>query len=162
MPAPKQIEWFRDGDCFRCTSHYHNLYGYPQIERGKKRHSIARMIVDKRFQRAGQILPKEIVTRHTCDHEWCIRPDHLIHGTQFDNVHDMISRGRKKPVQGMAAPNAKISDEDVRFIRSSPETQTDLAKQFGIHVSTISRIKARIRWAHVTEESSCVSSESIA
>lgn len=37
-----------------------------------------------------------VVVRHTCDNRACVRPDHLLLGTQTDNVRDMIDRGRNK------------------------------------------------------------------
>ena len=37
-----------------------------------------------------------INTRHTCDTPLCCNPDHLIEGTQADNIHDCITRGRAR------------------------------------------------------------------
>ena len=34
------------------------------------------------------------VIRHTCDNARCINPDHLVPGTQADNVNDMMDRNR--------------------------------------------------------------------
>lgn len=42
---------------------------------------------------AGPFSDDQIV-RHRCDNPPCVRPDHLELGTQADNVHDAISRGR--------------------------------------------------------------------
>lgn len=36
----------------------------------------------------------EKVVRHTCDNPRCVNPSHLIPGTQLENVHDAIRRGR--------------------------------------------------------------------
>lgn len=36
----------------------------------------------------------DLVARHTCDHNWCINPDHLLAGTQRDNILDAIEHGR--------------------------------------------------------------------
>jgi hypothetical protein len=41
----------------------------------------------------GPIPPKHVV-RHRCDNPPCINPDHLILGTQADNMQDCTSRGR--------------------------------------------------------------------
>lgn len=39
-------------------------------------------------------VPKGLVVRHSCDNPPCCNPDHLLIGTQQDNVNDMIERGR--------------------------------------------------------------------
>jgi hypothetical protein len=36
------------------------------------------------------------VVRHTCDNPKCVRPDHLVPGTQRQNVGDAMSRGRHR------------------------------------------------------------------
>lgn len=40
--------------------------------------------------------PVEGVVRHICDNPPCINPDHLIEGTQKDNINDAVERGRVK------------------------------------------------------------------
>lgn len=41
----------------------------------------------------GPLLPGEVV-RHKCNNTRCYRYDHLLRGTQYDNMHDMIEQGR--------------------------------------------------------------------
>jgi hypothetical protein len=41
----------------------------------------------------GEIL-KKMVVRHTCDVGNCVNPEHLILGSQADNVRDMVMRDR--------------------------------------------------------------------
>ena len=49
------------------------------------------------------------VLRHTCDNSWCINPDHLIQGTQLDNIQDMESRGRhSKPYNAVLNPELVV------------------------------------------------------
>lgn len=45
------------------------------------------------------LLPGEVV-RHTCDNPPCVAPEHLIVGSQRDNVADMIERGRHRARYG--------------------------------------------------------------
>lgn len=42
----------------------------------------------------GRPCTESQVAMHTCDNPPCFNPDHLTPGTQKDNIHDMISKGR--------------------------------------------------------------------
>ncbi len=44
---------------------------------------------------AGKPLPPGLFGCHTCDNPPCVNPDHLFPGTQLDNVHDCMAKGRK-------------------------------------------------------------------
>lgn len=72
-----------------------------------------------------------LVVRHTCDFPACVNPDHLVIGTQSDNVKDMMERGRHVGSKGARIQRA-LTDEDVAYIRQSSETPTALAKKFGV------------------------------
>ena len=37
-----------------------------------------------------------LVARHTCDVKLCVNPEHIIPGTQKENIADMVSRGRHR------------------------------------------------------------------
>ncbi len=41
----------------------------------------------------GELEDSQVI-RHTCDTTGCTNPDHLLPGTQAENVQDMIQRGR--------------------------------------------------------------------
>ncbi len=84
---------------------------------------------------------------HRCDNPKCVRPDHLFLGTQQDNIDDMHKKQRH--AHGERMHNAKLTDDDVRTIRTSPKTGADLAREFGVTSGTISSIKHRLSWRHV-------------
>lgn len=43
---------------------------------------------------ANGSIPDGMKVLHRCDNTSCVRPDHLFVGTQKDNVHDAIQKGR--------------------------------------------------------------------
>ena len=88
---------------------------------------------------------------HKCDNRLCVNPDHLMLGTQSDNVKDMIEKGRKRSgtPSGVNHWNAAIQDpEAIKLIRSTKRQTKALAEKFGVHICTIKRIR---RGASYTE-----------
>ncbi len=108
-------------------------------------------------------IPAGLVVRHTCDNKRCINPEHLVVGTQRDNIQDAKVRGRlatgerhgsrthpERILRGAAHPrgNAKLSPEQVRVIRSLAGllSQRAIAERFEIGQSQVSRIVRGVRW----------------
>lgn len=92
---------------------------------------------------------------HRCDNPGCVRPDHLFIGTNADNVQDMDNKGRRvnAQVKGDMHPLAKLTTEKVLQIYAmvkSDRTQTSVAREFGVCLSTVNHIKTGRLWAHVT------------
>lgn len=84
------------------------------------------------------------IARHSCDNPRCINPEHLVIGTQQDNVQDMMDRGR--------CGSRVLSPEDVAEIRRTyvcrhPEYgQTALGRRYGVDNSTIWQIVHDVSW----------------
>ena len=93
-------------------------------------------------------IPHGLCVLHKCDVPNCINPDHLFLGTKLDNTTDMISKNRMKV--GVALPQSRLTEDQVRQIFFSTDTQEALAKKFTIAQSTISFIKNGKRWKHIT------------
>lgn len=90
-------------------------------------------------------IPKGMQVCHHCDNPKCVRPEHLFLGTQEDNVHDMMGKGRMKPTASFGEKNhsAKITSADVNEIRKLAVTgikQVRIAERFGVSTAQISRI----------------------
>jgi hypothetical protein len=79
---------------------------------------------------------------HKCDNTSCCNPDHLFKGTQTDNVKDMYAKDRSYDKSGHSNPRSKLTPEQVQVIRNLPRcNQKELAVQFGISQSSISRVQ---------------------
>lgn len=154
--------------------------GYGQLsswEDGKRKlYTAHRVSFSAHF---GEI-PKGLQVLHRCDNRPCFNPVHLFLGTQLENVEDMFAKGRnnhkaadvhwtkiypEKVRRGDNHPSklknerlkrgsdhysAKVTEDDVRSIRSSTETLSMLSDRFGLSQSSLSSIRRRKTWAHVT------------
>jgi hypothetical protein len=56
-------------------------------------------------------IPPGMVIRHLCDNPICVHPDHLLLGTQADNMRDMHERGRFVGCTGRRVPACKQGHE---------------------------------------------------
>lgn len=109
-------------------------YGYIRINKvGKVAHRVC-------YELHFGSIPKGKILRHTCDNPRCVRPSHLIPGTQQQNVDDMWSRGRgKSPIQ-----KRTLTDRDLLKIHTALKrgnTTRVIAKQFGVSQPLIVHIK---------------------
>ncbi|WP_105133474.1 HNH endonuclease signature motif containing protein [Burkholderia sp. BE12] len=123
--------------------------GYGEITlggRAQRAHRIA-------YQIAHGPIPPGMQVLHRCDVRCCVAPGHLFLGKEIDNVRDMIEKGRRASTAGARNGAAKLTDDQVRAIRSDLRAQTAVAEAFGIHQSLVSLIRARKRWAHVEDVS---------
>jgi hypothetical protein len=94
--------------------------------------------------------PGDMFVCHACDNPPCVNPAHLWLGTCRDNNHDMIAKGRHRA--GRAETQARLTEEIVRQIKSSPERTTIIAERFGLRHSTVSAIRRGQNWAWVKVE----------
>lgn len=79
--------------------------------------------------------------RHTCDNPPCCNPAHLIVGTHQENMDDKVARGRMPDYRGERGPRAKLTAEDVFWIRMQKKygaTKKALAMLYEVSEATIS------------------------
>jgi len=95
-----------------------------------------------------------LVVRHRCHNRKCVNPDHLIQGTQKENIQDSIDigtcrlgTGRNRP--GELSITAKLTEKDVKSIRSDKRTNVALGAEYGVKPETISAIRLRKTWRHI-------------
>ena len=132
-------------DCKPWTGTVSNLgYGIVWVSRGVQylAHRVA-------YCKAHGIELESIkgkVIRHTCDNPICVNPDHLIIGTQLDNIRDRVERGRS--CKGSKHTNSKLTDEDVAYIRANYVKGCKsfggavLARKYKVHKACIYRVVA--------------------
>ena len=92
---------------------------------------------------------KGMVVRHTCDVRNCVNPDHLLLGTQADNVQDRVDRNRGADVSGTKNPNCKVTAQDIEEIRDMilmGYKHKVIAEKFNLSRGYISMVKHRRSW----------------
>lgn len=92
------------------------------------------------------------VVRHACDTPACVELQHLLPGTQADNMTDRDNRGRHWARAGEMSGQAKLGDQEVKEIRTEYAkgilTQRMLGEIYGVtstHISRIVNRKIRVR-----------------
>lgn len=87
----------------------------------------------------GDMLPDAVVVRHSCDNPLCVRPDHLIAGTQTENRKDCVDKRRH--AFGATHGLAKLSAMDVERVRNHPPMKrgdlSRIARELGVTPSAV-------------------------
>ena len=99
------------------------------------------------------LVPDGLEVCHTCDKPECVNPDHLFLGTQKENMDDMWVKGRGQ--RGKAHYQAKVTEDDVRWIRRSLAAQNGkgvraIGRLLNLPHQLISDIYTFKTWKHVT------------
>lgn len=124
--------------------------GYGVLTVGKP---IKRVVKAHRlsWQRVNGPIPKSDTYHgtcvwHSCDNPGCVNPDHLFIGGNGENLKDMASKNRGR------SGNTKLDAEKVKEIRirAEYETRAELARRFGVQISTISSILDGKTWRWVS------------
>jgi hypothetical protein len=130
--------------------------GYGVVTYKKRQCRVHRVV----YELCVDSIPAGLNVCHDCpdgDNPLCCNPGHLFLGTQLENVHDCMTKGRlhsrSAPV-GELNPNAKITTALVQEIRhrvaTGPRgTQKQLQQETGLSRAAISRIVRCLAWAHV-------------
>lgn len=79
----------KSGGCWFWTGPTRN--GYGVISPGNSERKVHRYV----WAMEHGPIPRGMVIMHQCDEPLCVNPDHLMMGTQYDNILDCIRKGRK-------------------------------------------------------------------
>jgi len=139
----RPIEYVEDENgCFICTSHKPDMDGYPRIMIDYKLIRMNRFV----YNQSNGDIPAGEVVRHTCNNATCINPNHLITGTQAENMNDLAISGILK---GERNVQSRITEEDVIFIRTSDLSIKELMLKFGLKQTQLYSIRNYKAWKHV-------------
>ncbi|ALP47802.1 HNH endonuclease [Escherichia phage GA2A] len=95
-------------------------------------------------------IPEGLVVMHSCDNRLCVNPEHLSIGTYSENMIDCVSKGRKNSPHSDSHYNSKLSAEEVKSIRKSGLTATELTAMYpGVSRRTLSDVLTGKTWRHV-------------
>lgn len=122
-----------DKGCWECVSHSINVHGYVSVTINFVGYRLHRLV----YELENGVIDEGNVIMHTCDNRACFNPSHLVQGTQYDNVMDMVNKSRGTP--------SKISDREVweikYFLTYTKYSQHEIASLYNVSQSLIARIK---------------------
>lgn len=124
-----------EDDCCACwlwTGFRAPYNGYGKIKVGGKR-GLAAQAHRVSWELHFGAIPAGMTVHHRCDVPACVRPDHLRVGTHAENMEDMARKGRQR---------RSLSDEQVRLVRSSTSSASQLACSLGVLLSTVLRVRS--------------------
>ena len=91
---------------------------------------------------------------HKCDNPPCCNPEHLFPGTDKDNMEDKVQKGRqsRKGHLGIDHGMAILAEAEVISIFTSTKSDQSLSLKYKVSKSTISMIRTRNTWTHITKD----------
>jgi HNH endonuclease len=125
-------------------------------------HGYGRAYHDKRRWGAHQLsyffthgsIPDGLFICHKCDNPKCVNPDHLYAGTGRDNMRDRTERGRFSPARGERSGMARLTEEQVKWIRKVhlPNDKKfgarPIARRLGVGRTTVRWVVKGETWTH--------------
>lgn len=142
---PIEFEVAANG-CFETINRKKNPWGYVYISDNGRTKMLHRFIYE---QLIGPI-PEGLVIRHTCDNPGCINIEHLLMGTQLENIQDRQDRNRQ--ARGSRMNTSKLSDSEVLEIVDLLRIKgcEEIGKAYNVSNQTISGINTGLYWSHLT------------
>lgn len=134
----------QDRDCLVWTG-YCTAKGYGQVSYNGQMWGVHRLV---------WILTNgdtELCVLHTCYNPPCWNIEHLFVGTNYENVQDMVKKGRQ--ARGSKIAQSKLTEaqaiEIIRDYKPYINTLGVLAKKYDVDSSTINRIILGNTWSTV-------------
>jgi hypothetical protein len=146
MPIPEEVARFwskvqRGDDCWNWAGGLIDGYGVcTAVGTSWRAHRLSWVI------HFGAI-PDGMVVCHACDNRACVRPDHLLLGTQRANVRDCSEKGRNNQI-GRKFTAALVTEMRALYA-SGGITFEALASQYGTTLSHVHNLVTGKAWAEV-------------
>ena len=120
----------------------HDNRGYPVIKSQG---------VQVKIVQALALPPPGFHSRHLCGMQSCINPNHIEPGTAQENSDDRILHGTLP--FGDQVHNARLTNDDVREIRTAPDTVKNgtLAARFDVSKSLVQAVRTGTAHAHLND-----------
>ena len=131
------ITYEKHGHCWVPTKHIDGVI---------KRQGTEWVVCDYVYHTLSRRLkPYEFVV-HTCNDHRCINPDHLVVVNAYDGIYDGHADKLARITHAKLHGNAKLSEHDANFIRSSKASAELLATMYGVDEDVILEIKRGNTW----------------
>ena len=134
-------------ECWQWTGAMH-IQGYGHVGQGELAHRVSWELTHGPIPEGTGYHGTCVL--HKCDNRKCVNPNHLMLGTNYENVLDMMAKGRQH--KGETTGGVKLSADKVRKIRemhSAGRSCNSMAPEFGVTASCIQGIVKRRLWRHI-------------
>lgn len=114
-------------------------------------------VVAWRISNDGLSVPSGLVIQHQCECRLCVNPDHLVCGTQSDNMKYASRNDRRFDFvrRGEDCPNAVLTEAIVTEIRRDyvpfKVTNKMLADRYGVSVDVVKSVTRGKSWKHIPQ-----------
>lgn len=135
----------KSGECWEWTGKRLARYGYGSFYLERRKRVSAHRVA---YWLANNHDPSELFVMHRCDNPPCVNPDHLVLGTDLDNIRDCVEKGRNPKHESHG--RSVLTYGQVQEIRSRyiPRIVTArmLAGEYGVSLNTIHSILRQETW----------------
>lgn len=136
----RPVKLIQVGECIECNSH-HKVHGYTRVTVRGKETPLHRLVYEILHGKVSS----DLVIRHRCDNRGCCNPDHLIHGTDGDNIRDAVERGDMN--KGINNGQCRLTGTQINEIKNSKERSRPLELRYGISRRTVYNIRKGVTHA---------------
>lgn len=106
------------------------------------------------YELGGKTLHPKWTVWRTCECDLCVNPDHLMGGTKRmwgswkvrTSRPESLNQVALRIVSRRARSDKKLTEKDAAYIRASDKTGKELAEQFGVSSTSISRVRMMRTW----------------